>query len=126
MKAILIEPMKHPKLVELDGSLASMYKALECDTITATYPWEEAIGLVTDDEGLYSGKPMNRYVKELEQGIVGNFLLCGLGREDFTDVPDDLIPKFMEMFWKPEQFLRTPFGLMVVQVDDGSVANEAD
>ena len=52
MKVLMVEPGKHPRELELGHSLEAMYAALECDTITATYPWEDEVSLVTDDEGL--------------------------------------------------------------------------
>ena len=119
MKVLLVRPKVHPVEMEIDGSLHSMYETLECDTITCTYPWPESyMALVTDDNGFFSDKIPSRYVKELEQPIMGNFLLCGLGYEDFTDLPDELMRKYKERFWKPELIGVLGGRLAVFPIDD--------
>ena len=54
MKVLLIKPMEHPQVVDIENSLKEFYRILDCDCITATYPWEERAALVTDDNGLQS------------------------------------------------------------------------
>ena len=102
MKVLLIKPMEHPQVVDIENSLKEFYRILDCDCITATYPWKERAVLVTDDNGLFTEKSFSRYIPELEQPIKGNFFICGLGEEDFAELPQDLIQKFRERFWVPE------------------------
>ena len=97
-----------------------MYRILECETITATYPWEAPLALVTDDEGLFSDKIPSRYIRELEQPIMGNFFLCGLGKEEFADLPDALAEKYRERFWMPELILGGAGSVAVIPLDDGT------
>ena len=61
MKVLLIKPMEHPQVVDIENSLQEFYRILDCDCITATYPWEECAALVTDDNGLFTEKPFSRY-----------------------------------------------------------------
>lgn len=75
MKVLLIKPMEHPQVVDIENSLKEFYRILDCDCITATYPWEERAALVTDDNGLFTEKPFSRYIPELEQPIKGNFFM---------------------------------------------------
>ena len=56
MKVLLIKPMEHPQVVDIENSLKEFYRILDCDCITATYPWEERAALVTDDNGLFTEK----------------------------------------------------------------------
>lgn len=120
MKVLLIKPMEHPQVVDIENSLQEFYRILDCDCITATYPWEECAALVTDDNGLFTEKPFSRYISELEQPIKGNFFICGLGEENFAELPQDLIQRFRERFWVPEAFV-SMFGQMaVIQMDDGT------
>ena len=126
MKVLMVEPGKHPRELELGHSLEAMYAALECDTITATYPWEDEVSLVTDDEGLFTDKLPNRYISELRQFIKGNFFLCGLSKYNFSDLPEDLMRKYKKLFWQPEAFLRTPDGrLAIIRFEDGTTPEEA-
>ena len=120
MKVLLIKPMEHPQVVDIEDSLEEFYRILECDCITATYPWKEQVALVTDDNGLFTEKPFSRYISELGQPIKGNFFLCGLGKEDFTELPENLIRKYTERFWVPEAFV-SMFGRMsIIHMDDGT------
>lgn len=120
MKVLLIKPMEHPQVVDIENSLKEFYRILDCDCITATYPWEERAALVTDDNGLFTEKSFSRYIPELEQPIKGNFFICGLGEEDFAELPQNLIRKFRERFWVPEAFV-SMFGQMaVIRMDDGT------
>ena len=50
MKVLLIKPMEHPQVVDIENSLKEFYRILDCDCITSTYPWEERAVLVTDDK----------------------------------------------------------------------------
>lgn len=120
MKVLLVEPGKHPRVVDIEHTLEEMYRILECDTITATYPWEEDyVALVTDDEGLFKDNPWNRVIDQYTT-IKGNFFICGLSEDDFSDLPDDLIEKYKRMFWIPQAFIPTSHGMIVIHVDDGS------
>ena len=120
MKVLLIKPMEHPQVVDIEDSLEEFYRILECDCITATYPWADKIALVTDDNGLFTEKTFSRYIPELEQPIKGNFFLCGLGEEDFAELPENLIRKYMERFRVPEAFI-SMFGQMsIIRMDDGT------
>lgn len=119
MKVLLVEPGKHPRVVDIEHTLEEMYRILECDTITATYPWEDYVALVCDDEGLFKDNPWNRVVDKYTT-IRGNFFICGLSEDDFSDLPDDLMKKYMRKFWIPQAFIPTSQGMIVIHVDDGS------
>lgn len=121
MKILMVRPMEHPVEMDIPNTLEAIYEALECDTITVTYPWpEHYIGLVTDDNGLFSDKKPSRYVKELQQPIMGNFFLCGLSYDDFADLPEELMKKFKERFWTPEIIGVIGGGLAVFPIEDGT------
>lgn len=36
MKVLLIKPMEHPQVVDIENSLKEFYRILDCDCITAT------------------------------------------------------------------------------------------
>ncbi len=120
MKVLLVKPMEHPQVVDIEDSLEEFYRILECNCITATYPWEDHVALITDDNGLFTEKLFSRYVKELEQPIKGNFFICGLGEEDFAELPEDMIRKYKKRFWVPETFIEMLGKVAVIRMDDGT------
>lgn len=116
---LMIEPHRHPYLKTVEHTLENL-QAMVGGYITATYPWEDPVALVADDDGIYKQDyEWNRYIDDYHF-IRGNFFICGLGREDFTDIPEELALKFAEMFWMPESFIKVGGGLMVIREDDGS------
>ena len=46
--------------------------------------------------------------------LCGPFFICGLGEEDFTSLPENLLQKYAKRFQHPELFLRINGSLMVV------------
>lgn len=119
LKVLLVEPQQHPRVVEIDHTLQDMYKLLHCDCITATYPWDDPVALVADDEGLFKNITWNRDIDKYTV-IKGNFFICGLSEYDFTDLSDELIKKYMRMFWMPKIFIPTEEGLLIIPSDDGT------
>ena len=51
MKVLLIKPMEHPQVVDIENSLEEFYRILDCDCITAAYPWEDGNSVEPDDYG---------------------------------------------------------------------------
>ena len=51
----------------------------------------------------------------LFRSVAGNFFLCGLGEEDFTDLPADLMEKYRQQFEHPEQFVRIAGKILAVK-----------
>ena len=74
--------------------------------IQAVFPWDDPVALVCDEEGLLKQSEFNRIVAP-EVAIFGTFFLCGLGEEDFSDLPNDLMEKYSKLLHEP-QFLRHP------------------
>ena len=64
--------------------------------------------------------PLNRALMNPETGeiydiIAGDFFLCGLGEEDFDSLAPELMEKYRRHFERRETFLRTGFGMVVLQ-----------
>ena len=84
MKVLLLEPGKVAREVDIEHTLEKMQEIVG-GIITITYPFEEPVGVVCNDEGLLMGLPLNRKLDDYTI-IAGTFFLCGLGEEDFTDL----------------------------------------
>ena len=110
IRVLLVEPMERPRLVTILHTLENLQKLVGGD-IQAVYPWEDPVAVVCDDEGLFKGYLPNRLLED-EDGnpydiLKGTFFICGLGREDFASISDELAAKYTEKFYWPEMFMRT-------------------
>lgn len=112
MKVLYIEPLKPPRVVEIDHTLSEMRRLVDGD-IACTYPWEDPVGLVHNDNAIAEEQPFNRVLEDYDI-IRGPFFLAGLGEEDFTDLPEPLIEKYTEKFRYPEVFIPAPDGHIAV------------
>ena len=109
MNVLMVEPGKAPHTADIGEGLEALQAAVGGD-IQAVYPYDDPVALICNEEGKYMGLPLNRALRN-DEGMIydivaGNFLLCGLGEEAFTDLPADLMEKYRQKFERPEQFAR--------------------
>lgn len=107
MKVLMVEPGKSPYAAEIESGLKSLQAAVGGD-IQAVYPYEDPVALICNEEGKLMGLPLNRALFDDDGHIYdivsGNFLIVGLGEENFTDLSPDLMEKYGEQFKYPEKF----------------------
>ena len=115
MKVLIVEPGKRPIKADIDHTLHNLQQVVG-GYIQAIYPWDDPVALVCDEEGLLKQREFNRYI-DPEVVIFGTFFICGLGEEDFADLPDDMMDKYEAMFRKPEILIATPMGCTIMPVD---------
>ena len=117
MKILVCEPGKHPYVKDIEHTLEN----LQCEVdgyIQAIYPFEEEVGVIVNEEGLFRDDlAWNRLVDKYGP-IKGTFFVCGLGFEDFTGLTDEQIEKYTKLFWVPEIFIPTPNGILVFHIFD--------
>ena len=106
---IAVEPGKKPYITEIPHTLESIQKAVGGD-IQAVYPYDDPIAIIAAESGKLMGMPFNRALRD-EDGqiydvLVGKFLIVGLGEDKFTSIPDELIPKYTQIFETPEQLVK--------------------
>jgi len=109
MTVIAVEPGKKPYVQEIQSGLGSLQKEVDGD-IQAIYPYEDAVSIICAESGKLMEMPFNRALRD-EDGhiydvLVGKFLIVGLGEENFTSIPEELIPKYLQVFETPEQLVR--------------------
>lgn len=116
MHILIVEPGKHPREAEIDGSLESLQKTVG-GYIQAIYPFEDEVAIICDEESkLKSDTEWNRILPETHDVIKGPFIIAGLGDEDFTDITPELAEKYKQRFWNIELFVPTPNGLMPIVI----------
>lgn len=124
MEVLLIKPGMYPQQVKIGCELEDLQKAVGGD-IQAIYPYDEPVALVMDEEGKINGSELNRALRdetnEVYDIIAGNFLVVGLGEENFEGLTHDLMKQFEEKFHQPEMFVKMGKSLMVLPVPDEKV-----
>lgn len=108
MKVLLVAPNAEPRIVEIDGSLASM-QSLVGGLIETVYPFSDLVALICNDEGKLTGLPQNRPLKHPETGeiydiVCGTFFLCSApsDSENFESLSEELIEKYTKLFALPK------------------------
>lgn len=90
MNVLLVKPFMYPQAVQIGCELEDLQKAVGGD-IEATYPFNEPVALVMHDEGKLVGKELNRALRDddgdIYDIIAGDFLVVGLGEDDFVLCP---------------------------------------
>ena len=108
LSVLKIAPGQYPQQVEIDNELKALQQAVG-GSIGASYPFEDPVAIVYNDDGKLMGLPLNRALWD-EDGlmydvIAGTFLVVGLGEEDFVSLSPELAQKYEEEFHQPEAFL---------------------
>ncbi len=107
MKILVVEAGKHPYEKEINGTLKEMQEIVG-GIIQVIYPFHDEVGLVCNDEGVLLQMPFNRKANE-ECCIFGTFFICGLGKKDFTSLPEKLMKKAA---WLKKTYFKQFFGFL--------------
>ena len=99
LSVLKIAPGQYPQQVEIDNDLKALQQAVG-GSIGASYPFEDPVAIVYNDDGKLMGLPLNRALWD-EDGlmydvIAGTFLVVGLGEEDFVSLSPELAQKYEE------------------------------
>ena len=97
LSVLKIAPGQYPQQVEIDNDLKALQQAVG-GSIGASYPFEDPVAIVYNDDGKLMGLPLNRALWD-EDGlmydvIAGTFLVVGLGEEDFVSLSPELAQKY--------------------------------
>ena len=131
MKVLKVEPYQLPEVKEIDSGLSSLQHEVE-GWIEATYPFEDPVAIICNEEGKLNGMEYNRAIRdengEVREIIAGPFLIVGLGEEDFTSLSEDMVQKYKRMFAQPEAFLQTQSSLLILPyaMDEFSSRDDSD
>lgn len=127
LSVLQISPGQYPKQVEIDNDLKALQQAVG-GSIGATYPFDDPVAIVYNDDGKLMGLPLNRALRD-EHGeaydvVAGTFLVVGLDEEDFGSLSPDLAEKFEKQFHQPESFIPLGRRMLVVPVPDEAVRTD--
>lgn len=124
LDVLLVKPGMYPQAVQIGSELEDLQKAVGGD-IEAVYPYNEPVALLVNDEGKLNGSELNRALRDNEGQIydivAGDFLVVGLGEEDFASLSPELMEKFEKEFHQPEMFVRMGRSIMALPLPDDKV-----
>lgn len=108
MTVLVVEPLKAPYLKTISGELKSLQKEVG-GLIDATYPFEDRVAIVLNDEGKLNGLMPNRGLYNddgnLYDIVAGTFLVVGLAEESFCSLDEEMAAKYMEKYKTPEMMV---------------------
>ena len=120
MKCIKVEPKKRPEVINIENGLESLQTAVD-GYIEVLYPWDDLVGVVCNEEGKINGMELNRALTDEDGNIydilAGPFLVVGLTDDDFADIPEDLVDKYLKRFESPEEFVRINGRIIAVKTE---------
>ena len=100
MDVLVVEPGYAPYEKSING-LSEMQDTVG-GLIQAIYPYEEQVAIVCNEEGLLLGLDFNRSVPGGYGGVVGTFIICGLGDEDFRSLTPQQMEKYSKEYYNAE------------------------
>ena len=124
MEILLVLPGMYPQKVTIGTELKDFQDAVG-GNIAASYPFDDPVAIVYNDEGKLTGLPLNRALRD-EHGqmydvVAGTFLVVGAGAEDFESLSPELAQKYEKHFHQPETFLKLGNRLLVIPIPDDAV-----
>ena len=129
MTVLLVEPGKYPQPVEIGTDLEDLQKAVG-GYIEVTYPFDEQVGIVMNEEGKINGMDLNRALRDddgrIYDVVAGPMLIVGLTEESFGSLTPDQMQKFEQQFHQPEVFLKMGKGIMALPMPDEAVKLQED
>ena len=121
MKILKIDPGKKPETMDIENSLESM-QSLVGGMIQAVYPFDDPIALICNDEGKILNLPLNRVLRNPENGeiydiICGTMFLCGAPADSdhFTDLSPEEIVRYEAYYQNPEFFIKSDNGFTILK-----------
>ena len=129
LDVLLVQPGMYPQKISIGTDLKDFQDAVG-GTIAASYPFDDPVAIVYNDEGKLTGLSLNRALRD-EHGqmydvVAGTFLVVGNGEEDFASLSPELAQKYEKHFHQPETFLKLGNRLLVIPIPDDAVKSAED
>ena len=123
MKVLYIQVGKKPQVIEIKHTLKEMQRSVG-GIISAYSPFDDGSVIILNDTGKIDGLEFNRVVYdengEIADIIAGDFFICYAppDRPDFSNLPDELIRKYSELFKTPKVFIKIDGKLIIMPAGD--------
>lgn len=103
MNVLVVEPGMAPYEKEING--LSEMQAVVGGLITVSYPFEENVGIVSNDESILLGMEFNRSIEGGYGGIFGTFFVCGLSEDSFCSLTPEQMERYKKKYHQAEILL---------------------
>ena len=103
MNVLVVEPGMAPYEKEING-LEEM-QAVVGGLITAIYPFQEPVGIISNDESILLGMEFNRSIEGGYGGIFGPFFVCGLTEDSFCSLTPEQMAHYKKKYHEAEILL---------------------
>ena len=100
MKVLVVEPGYAPYEKDIEG-LEAMQEVVG-GLITASYPYEDLVAVVSNDESILLGMPFNRSLEGGYGGVFGSFFVCGLTEDNFCSLTPEQMETYKRKFHPAE------------------------
>ena len=126
MKVLVVEPRKAPYVAEIQPGAESLSEVVG-GPIAATYPFDDMVAVVCNDDARAQGQELNRALYNGEGRIYdvipGTFVITGLSEDSFASLPDDLAEKFTRRFQTIEVYAQVGNRTVMFQVPQDNLAD---
>ncbi|MCD8195777.1 MAG: DUF3846 domain-containing protein [Lachnospiraceae bacterium] len=127
INVLLIKPGRFPQEVQIGLEYEELRKAVG-GRVQVTYPFEELVGIICNEDAKYNGMPPNRAMRDMDGKvydiIVGDFLVVGLTEDDFCSLTPEQVKFYEERFHCPETFLKMGQRMLIVPIPDENVRRQ--
>lgn len=121
---LLVEPGQFPRRFQVGLELED-FQTVVGGNMEVTYPFEEEVAIILNEEGKINGMPLNRAMRsedgELYDIYAGPFMVVGLTEDDFGSLTPEQMEKYEKMFHTPETFVKMGKGLMILPMTEEMV-----
>lgn len=101
MRAVLVEPDKMAKIVDIDPSIENLQRIVG-GYVEAYQPWPERVTILCNEDGKEMGLEINRTLVDEDGNIidvlVGTFLIVGEKGTNFADLTEEQAKHFKLVF----------------------------
>ena len=119
MTVLVVEPRQAPRICEIPTGEDGLSEVVG-GRITATYPFEDMVALIYNDDAKDMGMELNRALYDgrgkIYDVVPGTFVIAGLGESCFTSLPEDLAEKFARRFQTIEVYAQVGNRTVMFQV----------
>ena len=118
LEVLFVKPHLKPQPVQIERGLKFLQEMVEGSIEPACY-FDDPVAIIVNEEGKCNGLELNRVIYDESGNIIdviaGNFLVVGLGAEDFCSLTPEQMEKFSKKFETPEDFLFLDGKVIVVK-----------